>query len=211
MLPIYFVKYDNQQLKNMARPDIKETRREQIFKAFETCVARYGVEGATLAKTAEQAGLARPLVRHNVGNRDDLIDALTERFLEKSRSSTDSFLKVLPAENRAKTAIEWLFDPQFSDDHSVKVSYALITHSYEDSKLAEKMQQWLYDFVARLEALFAEEFPDADPSKVTAVANGIIGIYYNVESLRGLGGTDSLVASSKQAALILLSSLEDRK
>ncbi|MEO1142890.1 MAG: TetR/AcrR family transcriptional regulator, partial [Pseudomonadota bacterium] len=63
----------------MARPDIKESRREQIIDAFEFCVARYGVEGATLAKTAEQAGLARPLVRHNVGNRDDLVDALTKR------------------------------------------------------------------------------------------------------------------------------------
>ena len=45
-------------------------RRQEYLDAFEKCVARYGIEGATLAKIAEIAGLARPLVRHNVGNRD---------------------------------------------------------------------------------------------------------------------------------------------
>ena len=195
----------------MARPDIKQSRREQILDAFEICVARYGIEGATLAKTADQAGLARPLVRHNVGNRDDLIEALTDRFLENSRASIDGLLTVLPEKNRFRAAIEWLFDPQYSDDQLVQVSYALITHSHQDKKLALKMQEWLGEFVARFDDLLASDFPDADPEQVTAVANGITGIYFNVESLRGLGGTDALAAASKQAALILLNSLETEK
>lgn len=195
----------------MARPDIKDSRREQILDAFEFCVARYGVEGATLTKTAEQAGLARPLVRHNVGNRDDLLEALTERFLKRSRDSMDNFLEALPQEERAKTAIEWLFDPQYSDDHQIQVSYALITHSYESKKLAVNMQQWLDDFVAKLDGLLADDFPEAEPSKVTAVSNGIAGIYFNVESMKWLGNIDSLAASSKQAACILLHSLKSIK
>ena len=55
----------------MARPSVKEERREQILTAYEQCVARYGVEGATLDKVAEEAGLARPLIRHNIGNREE--------------------------------------------------------------------------------------------------------------------------------------------
>ncbi|MEO0909554.1 MAG: TetR/AcrR family transcriptional regulator [Pseudomonadota bacterium] len=195
----------------MARPDIKESRREQIIDAFEFCVARYGVEGATLAKTAEQAGLARPLVRHNVGNRDDLVDALTKRFLKRSREAMDSFLAALPKEKRSETAIEWLFDTQYSDDHQVQVSYALITHSYDDTKLAVSMQNWLDDFISKLDELLAEDFPEAEPSKVTAVSNGIAGIYFNVESMKGLGNIESLLASSKKAAFILLHSLKNSK
>ena len=191
----------------MARPDIKEARREQILDAFEICVARYGVEGATLAKTAEQAELARPLVRHNVGNRNDLIDALTERFLQKSRTRMNSFLEMLPREHRSMKALEWLFDPHYSDARLIKVSYALITHSYENEKLAAAMQGWLDDFIARMDSLLAEDFPNAEPSKVTAVATGITGIYFNVESLHGLGNNDSLLAASKQSAVILLNSL----
>ena len=99
-----FVKYDNLKSEIMSRPEIKNVRREQILDAFETCVAKYGVEGATLAKTAEQAGLARPLVRHNVGNRDELVDALVERFLQKSRKYMEEFVQTLPETNTSEAA-----------------------------------------------------------------------------------------------------------
>jgi hypothetical protein len=69
------------------------------------------------------------------------------------------------------------------------------------------MQQWLDDFVAKLNGLLANDFPEAEPSKVTAVSIGIAGIYFNVESMKGIGNIDNLVASSKQAAFILLHSL----
>lgn len=89
----------------MARPDIKDERRDQILDAFETCVARYGVAGATLAKTAEIAGLARPLVRHNVGNREDLLKALVDRILQQSRDSMVVLQSSLPAEKPSRTLI----------------------------------------------------------------------------------------------------------
>ena len=43
-------------------------------------VTRLGVEGATLEKTAGEAGLDRVLIRHNVGNKDDLLDAFLDCF-----------------------------------------------------------------------------------------------------------------------------------
>ncbi|WP_108879489.1 TetR/AcrR family transcriptional regulator [Anderseniella sp. Alg231-50] len=192
----------------MARPDIKTERREQILDAFESCVSRYGVEGATLAKTAEMAGLARPLVRHNVGNRDELLEALVDRFLERTRNSMATMISALPAENKAKTAIDWLFDPKFSDPQLVRVSNALIAASCENPSVAARMLVWLNDFITRLDELLADEFPDADPEKVAAATAGITGIYFNIEALYPLGDTDVLVAASKRAAIILLESLE---
>lgn len=202
------VKVDNLSRNAMARPDIKDARREQILDAFETCVATYGVEGATLAKTADEAGLARPLVRHNVGNRQELIDALVERFLERSRETLDGFMEALPKTKRAVAAIEWLFSPDYSDKHLAKISYALITSSADNPALAVRMQNWLDDFITRLTGLFSKEFPNANPEKIKAVATGITGIYFNVESFRTLGNIDALIASSKQAALMLLASIQ---
>ena len=192
----------------MARPDIKQERREQILDAFETCVAKYGVEGATLAKTAEEAGLARPLVRHNVGNREKLIDTLVDRFLQRSSDAMDQMLEALPENESARTAVEWLFDPHYSDPRSIQVSYALISYSAVDPNLADRMQVWLQDFVSKIEDLLATAFPDAAPERVAAVSAGITGIYFNVESLQSLGKLDALYASSKRAALILLDALD---
>lgn len=196
-------------MKNMARPDIKNKRREQILDAFETCVARYGVEGATLNKIAETAGLARPLVRHNVGNRDDLLNALVERFLHKSRDDMAALTAELPCENRSETLVDTLFDPQYSDTHMVQVSGALIAASAENPSLAIEMQVWLDDFIAKLDEVLSRDFSNADPAKVAAVVAGITGIYFNVEALYPLGNVEALITSSKQAALILLASLEN--
>lgn len=193
----------------MARPDIKEQRREQILDAYEFCVARYGVEGATLARTAETAGLARPLIRHNVGNRQDLLAALVERFLSNSDTSMDALIDSLPERNRLRTAIDWLFDPSLSDARLVQVAGALIAASAEDRALARQMQKWLSGFSARLQQLIADEYAHADPDRISAVTAGVAGIYFNVEALYPLGDVEAMVSSSKAAALILINSLEN--
>ena len=192
----------------MARPDIKDERREQILDAFEVCVARYGVEGATLAKTAEMAGLARPLVRHNVGNRDALLAALVDRYLARSRASFDAFIAALPAEDRTRTAVDWLFDPGLSDARVVQVAGALIMASADDDALAAKMRDWLDDFVGGLGQLIARDHPHADTTAVRAAAAGIAGIHFNIEALYPLGDVSALAASSKRAAVMLLQALE---
>lgn len=191
----------------MARPDIKDDRREQILDAFETCVARYGVEGATLGKTAEIAGLARPLIRHNVGNRDDLLAALVERFLAQSRSSTAALLDMLPAENRMEALIEILFDPRYANPQAVLVFNALSAAALEDRALGDHLQIWLGDFVDVLAREIAAAHSRADDKDVRAVAAGITGIYFNVEALHPINVPMSFSQDSKRAARLLLSTL----
>ncbi len=192
----------------MPRPSLKEERRNQILEAYEKCVARFGVEGASLELIAEEAGLARALIRHNVGNRKDLLAALVERFLEKSDHGTRMLLDTLPNENRLATLVEWLFDPRFMDPTLVLVSEALIATSSEHPEIAEKMRMWTEDFVSRVAKVIAREYPKAKKDKVRAVAAGLTAIYFNVDSMSPLGPMPALVKASKEAALILIESLE---
>jgi len=203
----------------MARPSRKAERREEILDAFERCVARFGVEGATLERTAEEAGLARALIRHNAGNRDQLLEAMTTRFLERTRQRTEEMAAALPAENRLAVLIDWLFDPAYaapdggrklqdSSTHLVLVSEALIAASLSDPELAAKMRDWSMHFTGMLEKVAAAAHPHAPQDLVAAAAAGITGIYFNVESLRPLGDIPDLAAASKRAALLLAAALE---
>ena len=90
----------------MGRPSLTSERREQILDAYEACVARHGVEGATLARTAQAAGLARPLIRHHLGNREALLEALTERFFARSQDAMTALAGALPARGRAAALID---------------------------------------------------------------------------------------------------------
>lgn len=192
----------------MARPEIKDDRREQILDAFEMCVARYGLEGATLGKTAEFAGLARPLIRHNVGNKEDLQEALVERFLTRSRQAMEALLLSLPKQNRLKTLLDYLFDPRSANPQLVLVFNALSAAAPDDANLARQLQKWLDDFVKQLEAEIADAYPAVSTDRRQAVAAGISGIYFNVEALYPIKISDRFVAASKEAARLLVATLE---
>ena len=193
------------------RPNMKEQRRVEILEAFENCVARYGVEGATLERTAGEAGLARALIRHNVGNRDDLLAALIERFFDRSAHDMGQMIAALPVQNRSRTLVDWLFDPTFSDPKQVLITEALIAAAANDKALANRLKSWTNDFVGSIESVLQQGFPNASTESIAAVGAGITGIYFNIDSFALLGPMKKLRAASKAAALRLVDSLENEK
>ena len=192
----------------MGRPNIKAERREQILDAYEDCVARFGVEGATLERIASTADLARPLIRHNVGNREALLSALVDRFLTRSDESVNEMIASLPEENRALALLDTLFDPAYSDANFVLVSEALIAASQHDPELARRMRAWTVDFVKTVERVLIDDYPDTEPARLEAVAVGVTGIYFNADSLTPLGPMTQLRKAAYRAALLLLESLK---
>jgi AcrR family transcriptional regulator len=75
----------------MARPSVKEERRDEILTAFENCVVRKGLANTTLTDVAEEAGQPRSLVRYFLGNRDAMIGHLIERLLERGHHILATF------------------------------------------------------------------------------------------------------------------------
>lgn len=192
----------------MGRPSVKAERREQILDAYESCVARFGVEGASLEKIADVAGLARPLIRHNVGNREALLTALVERFLSRSDGSVAKMIAALPAENAIGVLIDWLFDPNYSDSQFVLIAEALIAASQEDPALAIRMREWTRNFFADVRQVLKASYPKSSADTLDAVAAGISGIYFNTDSLTPLGAMQDVRDASKRAAQMLVAVLE---
>jgi AcrR family transcriptional regulator len=95
----------------MARPTVAEERREEILAAFERCIVRKGFAETTLADVAEEAGQPRPLVRHFIGNRGDMVSALIERLLERGEAQLK---RAAPGED-AEEALDLLLGAVFAD------------------------------------------------------------------------------------------------
>lgn len=191
----------------MSRPSLKDQRSEQIIDAYETCVARYGVEGATLERVATEAGLARPLIRHNVGNRDDLMAALLARFKKTCDEYTRQFDAALPASNRVQTLIDWLFDEAYSDSKTVLIANALVVAAPDNAEVADQLKSWLDSFVEFLAQELKNENPTASDEALHAVATGVCGIYSNVEAFSPLQDMKVLRSASKLSAQMLVTTL----
>lgn len=63
----------------MGRKSLADERREEILAAFERCIGRYGID-VPLEQIADEAGVQRTLIRHYLGNRDELVDQLIDRI-----------------------------------------------------------------------------------------------------------------------------------
>ncbi|MGD1934912.1 MAG: TetR/AcrR family transcriptional regulator [Candidatus Phaeomarinobacter sp.] len=192
----------------MPRPTKKSERRAQILDAFERAVSRYGLDGATLDRVSEEAGLARALIRHNVGNREDLIEAFTKRFMENSDAAMASMVDHLPTEKPSTAMVNWLFQPGSSDTQLILASSALIMAGAHDRQLAKRMREWTDAFIARIEGVVKQDYPKASREARRAVATGISGIYFNSQSLAPLGVDTALRTRSHDAALRLLHTLD---
>lgn len=191
----------------MARPSLKEQRRSQILDAMERCVSRYGVEGATLERIAEEAGVRRSALRHFVGNRDALVAALCERFLARAAEQNAALREAARHGLTAQGLLDILFDPGQSDTRSVLIAEALIAAAANDDRLAEGMANYVAQFAEVVADLLGSGFPHAAAQDCSDVAAGIVGIYFNVESLAPLGPRADMRNASLAAARRLIDTL----
>lgn len=98
----------------MGRPSVAGERREQIMKAAARSVARHGLAGSTQERIAATAGMSRSHIRHYVGNRDDLIDALWDHVITPYFDSMQDALSGHEPPVRPRVLVDFLFGPQMA-------------------------------------------------------------------------------------------------
>ena len=196
----------------VGRPSNRDDRYEQIMQALIRCVARYGVEGASLAQIAEEAGLKRPLVRHHLGNREDMIAALQGYVFGAFSDQTEAMVAAAPSTGGAT----WLVDILFSDavpssPEYVLVFAALTARAAEDADLQADCRGVILDFENAVSTILQSDFPDADSDQLQATAHGIVAVYFNATSLASLNMSASWKSRAKATAQMFLDALKDTK
>ena len=193
----------------MGRPDLTEVRTAEILDAFERCVARFGLEGSSLERVAEEAGMKRSILRHYIGNRDDLINALADRVDAKYRSYLQGFVDSVSEDQRVKQLIEFFLpDQPFESSGSVLVVEALIAASEQYPRIREQMSAYIDDLVTTIAQQLRMAYPKATSKSCWNVAYGIVSISFNQESLISLNLSDKYLKAARKCAYQLVATLE---
>ncbi len=192
----------------MPRPSLKEERAQEILDAFERCVVRFGVEGATLQAVADEAGLARSLLRHHVGNRDEMLEALAARFFERTDARTRQALESLEPDLPVRSLLEILFGADFgASSRDILLFQALSVAAQDRPDLKERVRGWYLDFENMITQVFRRNYPDSPPERVDAVALAVFSMYVNSDSMAPLVADRGVQDRSFRAALSLLDTL----
>ena len=191
----------------MGRPSLKQQRRDQILDAAELLLTTHGFAGLTLEKLAEHAGLARPLVRHNVGNRAEVVKALVTRFVVNSAKMTKEMITYVSRDKPLTSLIDMLFDSEYSDSNFVVLASVLTAAGSHDQEIASAMKNWTNDFVEEVYQLACTEFPEAEKQALKDTSVAVYGLYSSIESIEMTGDFSEFRESSKRTIQQLLNAL----
>ena len=192
----------------MGRPDLTETRTAEILDAFERCVGRYGLEGSSLECIAEEAGMKRSILRHYIGNRDDLVLALCERVVEKYRADLEAHMQAISPTNRIEQLIGILLPVRARESReSIVVIESLIAAAEEYPQVQEQMTSYVDYVVAVIAEQLSSEFPSRSKQECWQVAYGVVCIWFNQESLMPLQLPRRYVQAARESLRHLINTL----
>ncbi|WP_170378014.1 MULTISPECIES: TetR/AcrR family transcriptional regulator [Ruegeria] len=193
----------------MPRPSLKDQRSHEILDAYLTCVARFGLEGATQARIADEAGVKRPLLRHYLGNKDEMITALAEYVIAGFTASLDGLRQALPDTATPSDLVDTLFSEDSGTDPRLMLAYqALVTTVPDRPDLRQGLMDSLTDFFDVVEAILRRAAPMAPDATLRAATQGISAIFVSMDALSPLDPPEAWRAELKLAASLLASTLE---
>lgn len=193
----------------MPRPSLKQQRTEEILDAVERCVIRDGVNGTTLERIGEEAGMQRSLLRHNIGNREAIIEAFLVRFFEKLNKEVLQMFAYLPESNRISALLDFLFDEKYANQQLSLIAAALTTAAATNDLIKTQMSEWNTNFISLISKELQKSFPESPVKARRVVATGLVSIYYNCDSMCALGSFAQIREDSKLATRRLIFTLEN--
>ncbi|MDP5218467.1 TetR/AcrR family transcriptional regulator [Ruegeria sp. 2205SS24-7] len=192
------------------RPSNRDERYAQVMQALVRCVARFGLEGASLTQIADEAGLTRPLIRHHLGNRDEMIAALQGYVLESFAEQTEALIAALPEDATGAALVDILFSETTGSSPDMILAFAALTaRAAEDANLRAACRESLLEFEATITGVLRQDHPQAEDHAINAAAHGILALYLNVASLAPLDMPTEWAHTAHALARSLLNRLGD--
>lgn len=191
----------------MPRKNLTEERSAQILQAFERCIARYGIEGSTLEKVAEEAVMKRTIIRHYIGNRNTLIAAVADnlilRLSERLQDLEKADLK--SCEKLTRYLFQHYTKGSFVDVLLIEQFIAAsTTYPQQAKKMVEYVEAFTISLTHKLHILNKK----IEKKRCWNIAYGITSILFNEASIQPLKLGAKYTNASKHCVKILIQSLE---
>lgn len=193
----------------MPRPSLKDQRSFEILDAFVTCAARHGIEGATQERIAIEAGVKRTLLRHYLGNRDDMVAALCTHVSQEFDALTDALGAALRQANKPTKLIDLMLDPAHQTDPRLVLVFQALTAASETwPEMRPPLLASLERFMALIVSFLRRNFPGHRKADYETIAHGVAAIYMSTDAFGPLNPPAAWRTAAKRAATQLITTLE---
>ena len=184
-------------------------RKAEILDALQICILEKGIQATSLENIAETAGMKRTILRHYIGNRDDIICALSSRWRQKYSEQWQQLLSWLPSSNQANELIDALFTVGSKEMiEGTLIGEAIFSEAKRLPSIKQDQESIMAEFIDHMTNALTEQYPDATSEKLDLVCHGIYANYLLAESFLPLKLVDQ-VHKLKLSSKLLCTTLED--
>ena len=195
----------------MGRKSLKTERVTQILDAFERCMVQKGLESTTLDNVAEEAGVARRIIRHYVGNRDELIQTAVDRIIDNFSHQIFDVIESSASDNRFDSGLDYIFSNDFNALPINRLVAALLPVSLHDERVQQAVKK-IYDaFHHGLDQELATHLPRAPEDKRRDVAYSIMCLAFGGGWMGNIGFSVEKNQLNKSIAQGLIMNLATNK
>lgn len=195
----------------MGRKDLTEQRHKDILDAFERCLIKYGLDESTMERVAQEAGKSRNIIRHYIGNREDLIAAFVERILSRIKQVSEEILANTPKQKLIPSVLDFLFEERKADAPP-DLGERMLGGMWHIREQSPKAQQALLNFYQEFEKILTEGldrlYPDVSEAKCREVAYSIICLAETNWVLGTVGVDVNHTRMARRSAEYLMQSLD---
>ena len=192
----------------MGRKSLAAERREDILNAFEHCILERGIQGSSFQHIAQVLGMDRNIISHYFGNREALVDAMTQRIVDEY----DSHMNEALAHSEQSTGVMELVKTFYGEKDSTErteILWAEISAYATRSETVRDRLRQSYDklFWAVGKAL-RREYPEVAKKQLQTAAYTVATLLDRSSTFEWLGVKGSPIQSAKAAIEKMLESLE---
>ena len=192
----------------MGRKNIAAERREDILDAFEHCILERGIQGSSFQHIAHVLGMDRNIVSHYFGNRDALVDAMTQRIVNEF----DSRMKEALANLEQSTGVMELVDAFYGQENSIErteILWAEISAYATRSETVRNRLRQSYDKMFwSVGEVLKRECPNVPKKQLQTAVYIVATLLDRSSTFEWIGIKGSPIKSAKAAIEKVLESLE---
>lgn len=194
----------------MARPSLKQERQKIILQAFTECIAAKGLNATTLDDIALKSQMRRSLLRHNVGNRTELINQVAEYVSTEFEAIWYQQRTQYANEGSDEWLLKTLFNSNPDEQYQALIPafFSLLASAHRYPEVTQRLKQCFNVYVDDLTKELVRRHTKASENDCQQVSLGIIGIFFNWDSFMSLDLGTEIAELNIQLVHRLLSTLK---
>ena len=152
--------------------------------------------------------MRRSILRHYIGNRDELVDALADKVISDYRQETESVFTNVTDKERTRYLIDLLLPATaMGTTQQLLIIEALIGAAGEFPKVRKLVFEYIDDYIQLVAKQLKQISPGRGRQTYWDVAYGLVCISFNHESLQPLALPSHYLRGARKIARSLIDSL----